>query len=518
MFSEDDRLVLNYFFTNLDKPIFAAKNFHPEVWALMQARYSRSTEGLRESFLKLLKEDPENYNQLVGYIKNNKSGAVMDHAINKAIQFMDKWVLGYGHSSVAEGATIGFALEGVSILATKVIEDNRIGSFIEKSTRYVSFANDSFFIPQNLKDSVHAREINEFISLLFQTYTSLHGPVLEYIKKISPLKDGQNEKAWERSCMARRFDAIRYILPTCTLTSLGWTLNARQLAYAISKLLSHPLEEMKDLGSKLKKEGSIILPSLLKYAEKNHFMIETEQAMQKHSINSPTPGSSVELVEADEDADIILVSSILYRYSNAKYSAIKQKVALMSIDQKEKIYHDFIGNRGQFDPLHREFEHVKVTFDILIDYGAFRDIQRHRICTQTNQLFTTKNSYDIPMDIKNSGKEVLDKYILIMEKAKELYEKVAKEDSYSAQYLIPLAFRKRVLFTMSLREAFYFIKLRSTPQGHISYRTIARAMYDLIKKKYPLVSRYFICDLSDDELGRLKQETQFEQKLSKNLF
>lgn len=523
-YSEDDKLVLSYFFTNLDKSIFATKNMHPEVWALMQARYSRSIEGLREGFLKLLKEDESNYRELLDYIKENKSGKGMDHAVTKAISFMDKWVLGYGHSSVAEGAVVGFGLEGVSILATKVIEDNRLASYIEKSTRYVSFGRDSFFIPDKLKKSKHAKEVEEFINLLFQTYMDLHEPVLDYIKKASPLASGQNENAWERSCKARRFDAIRYILPTCTMTSLGWTLNARQLAYAISKLLSHPLDEMKQIGLQLKEEGKKVLPSLLKYADENEFLVETENDMQKHVhsllVDSPSTSEkqpAVALVESIESADNILIASIIYRYSDCSYNLAKKKAKQMSIQEKEKLYDSFIAKRGEFDPFHREFEHASVTFDILMDYGAFRDIQRHRICTQTNPLLTTANSYDIPDDIKGAGSFVLDKYKSVMEKAIVLYNKLSEDDKYNSQYIIPLAFRKRVLITMDLREAFYFIKLRSTPQGHISYRKIARAMYDLLKERYPLLTKYFVCDLSDGELGRLKQETKFEDKLKKGL-
>ncbi|MBU4493525.1 MAG: FAD-dependent thymidylate synthase, partial [Nanoarchaeota archaeon] len=185
-YSEEDKEVLNYFFTNLNKPIFATHNFHPEVWALMQARYSRSRAGLRESFLKLLKEDPENFSKLSEEISKTKGGIQTKHATEKAIQFMERWVLGYGHSSIAEGAVIGLCLEGVSILATKVIEDNRLCSFIEKSTRYVSFDNRSFYIDEDLKNSEYYEEIKELIDFLFKTYCNLHEPVLEYVKKVAP--------------------------------------------------------------------------------------------------------------------------------------------------------------------------------------------------------------------------------------------------------------------------------------------------------------------------------------------
>lgn len=516
LYSDDERTVLNYFFTNLDKPIFFAKNFHPEVWALMQARYSRSKIGMREGFLKLLKEDPEVFNALLNFIKNNGEFTVKT-ATDKAIKFMEKWVLAYGHSSVAEGAVVGIALEGVSILATKVIEDNRLCSFCEKSTRYVSFGRDSFYIPEELKNSKHFDEINTYLNELFDLYMEFHEPVLKYIKSQVPQKPGQSDGAYNRSCAARRFDAIRYILPAATMTSLGWTVNARMLAHAISKLKSHPLKEMRDIGDALKDEGKKVLPSLLKYADEKEYFVETEKDLKKFSseffddqVNKDSP--SVVLVKSPVDLDDDLITAILYKHSNKSYISIKNKVKNMSFPQKEKIYNMFLEKRGDHDSPLREFEHAPFTWDILMDYGAFRDLQRHRICTQTNQLFTTLYGFDVPDDIVGAGLE--QKYSDMMKKANELYKKIAKDHPYSASYIVPLAFKKRFLLTNNLRSLYYLIKLRSTPQGHISYRKIVTQMYKILKSKFPLATKYLVCHMSDDELGRLKQEEKYESKLN----
>ena len=175
--------------------------------------------------LELLKEDKANFDSLYEEIQKTKGGDATKHATEKAIQFMEKWVLGYGHSSIAEGAVVNIALEGVSILATKTIEDNRLSSFCEKSTRYVSFNNSSFYIDKDLKESEFYFEIRELLDYLFSVYQELHEPVLNYVKTISPMQNSI-QSAWERACAARRFDAIRYLLPACTKTSLGWTVNA----------------------------------------------------------------------------------------------------------------------------------------------------------------------------------------------------------------------------------------------------------------------------------------------------
>ena len=348
----EEQDILRYFFTNTDENIFVAKNFHPEVWALMQARYSRSVEGLREGFIKLLKEDPENFAAMAQAIRSGDQ-VQMESAVEKAIQFMERWVLGYGHSSVAEGAVIGICLEDVSILATKVIEDNRLGSFIEKSTRYVSFDEDSFYLDPVLMGSKYGDEVKAVITHLFETYKRLHAPVLEYIKKSVPCPEDQSEKAWDRSCAARRFDAVRYLLPACTKTSLGWTVNARQLAHGIKKLLSNPLAEMQDIGKAVKKEGQKALPSLLLYAEENTYLQDTEQDMQELGsgmFGQPTQSTEdVALVDATEDPDVMLAASILYRYSGQPMEACLQKGKAMSAEERESVIDAYLGKMGKFD-------------------------------------------------------------------------------------------------------------------------------------------------------------------------
>ena len=524
-YSSDDLKVLNYFFTNINDAIFVSKNFHPEVWALMQGRYSRSGEGLRESFLQLLKEEPDNYRMLVEEIEKTSGGEATKHATEKAIKFMEKWVLGYGHSSIAEGAVIGIALEGVSILATKVIEDNRLSSFCEKSTRYVSFNNSSFYIDDDLKNSEFYNEIRELLDYLFKVYTELHEPVLKYVKSASPLKEGNIPAAWERACASRRFDAIRYLLPACTKTSLGWTVNARELSHGISKLLSHPLKEMNSIGIKLKEESSKVLPSLLKYSDRYNYIIKTDDEMKElakvfiRGSEKQTDiklDDKVKLVSRNINPEDKIISAILYRYSNECYEKIFERVKLMSFEEKEAVIDGYLSSMGSFDYPMREMEHEDFTFDIIIDYGAFRDLQRHRVCTQTNQLFTCDLGYDIPKDIINSGREYEEAYKIAMNKARDVYEKVRKKYPIQAQYLLPLGFRKRFLVTMNLREIYHLIKLRTTPMAHDSYRRIAYKIYESIKEKYPLLAKYITCNYSEEELGRLRSEEKIE--LKRNLF
>ena len=517
-YTEEEAKVLSYFFTNLDKPVFFAKNFHPEVWALMQARYSRASQGMRESFLLLLKEDADNYESLVKFLTENAGGIEVDNASKKAISFMEKWVLGFGHSSVAEGAVVGIGMEGVSILETKVIEDNRISSFVEKSTRYVSFGRDSFYIDPALKNSNYGTRVQEVVDNLFQAYTDLHEPVLDYVKEQAPREENQSESAWNRSCAARRFDAIRYLLPACTKTSLGWTVNARALEHAINKMLSHPLGEMQALGKALQDEGTAVLPSLLKYTGKKDYLADTESDMRDYasslSLDShPGQIQKATLVDAPADLDTQLLTAIVYRYSNAPYEEVKSRMSSLSPEEKEKIYDRYLQKMGEFDWPMRELEHSKLTWDIVIDYGAFRDLQRHRVCTQTNQLLTTFYGYSTPPDIVGAG--VQKEYDDAMGAADELFRELHAEMPYHAQYVVPLGYRHRYLMSANLREMYHIIKLRSTAHGHFSYREFARLCYDELKGKYPLAMKHAVCNMDDEELGRLRSELRFEEKLKR---
>ena len=514
-YSDDEKKVLGYFFTNLDKPVFAAKNFHPEVWALMQARYSRSKEGMRESLLQLLKEDPENFNKLLEEIDAIRGGIQSQHATEKAIQFMEKWVLGYGHTSVAEGAVIGLGVEGVSIIATKFIEDNRLSSFIEKSTRYVSFDNSSFYLDEKIRSSKFYPDVKELLELLLRTYHELHEPVLEYVKKVAPLERGVTEAAWERACAARRFDAIRYLLPACIKTSFGWTVNARELSYAISKMLSSDLKEMNEIGVMVKEEASKVLPSLLRFADKKEYLLKTQESMTYLTENLDLHDDLTEpvtIVNNPREADDHILSAIIYRWKNAPYETIKRHVKSLSPKEKEELFDAYLKNMGPYDSPMRELEHVQFTFEITMDYGAFRDLQRHRICTQTTQLLTTDLGYEVPQDVVNAGCEP--HYRKAMDKAKFVFDKLRKDCLKESQYIVPLGYRKRYLLTMNLREVYHFVKLRTIPLAHESYRKVAYQLYEVMREKYPLLTKYIVCNYNKEELGRLKTE-EMTEKLDK---
>lgn len=458
-----------------ERRIYTLEGLTPEVKAVCFAKCSRSPEPFDEIAKSLTEE--------------------------KSAEFHEKWVVGYGHSSVAEHAVLSIALENVSIIATKVIEDNRLASYTEKSTRYQVFDKNRYLKPARLMRGDLAGIYEQTGDFLFETYGKLSKPVLEFVKNREPKSANTSEKMYESVCKAKTCDIIRYLLPASTLTNLGITINARNLDWAITKLMSHPLEEMYEIGSELKGVAAKVTPTLEKFAAPNPYIMETEKelgALSKWIFKKETSvdNSPVSIVDYDRDAENKLVAALLYKSSTLPYAQIKNEVDKMPTSIKETIINESLKRRSPFDRPLRELEHIYYTFDVLMDYGAFRDVQRHRMCTQTNQTVTVAHGYSIPAEITQLGLESYFK--TAMERAAESYEKIYEKFPAEAQYIVPLAFKKRTLFTWNLRELHHFISLRSGKKGHISYRRIAQDCWRELEKIHPLLAKYIRVDMSDE--------------------
>ena len=237
---------------------------------------------------------------------------------------------------------------------------------------------------------------------------------------------------------------------------------------------------------------------MIKFAAKDDFIVDTTQdlSLLSHKILGkidPKKAESTTLVKYDEDAEEKVLTSLIYKYSSLPYSQIRSQVKKMSNKEKEKIIDTAVSKIQRKDQAPREFEHTFYTFDILMDYGAFRDIQRHRMATQTNQLATTEHGYSTPEEIVEAG--LKNEYEEVMERADKTYKKIAKKFPMEAQYCVPLGYKKRTLITMNLREVYHFVKLRTGPAGHISYRRIAQEVYKKVKEVHPLLAKNIIVNL-----------------------
>lgn len=513
-FTPEERALLSPWVTSLDAPVFALKNLPEEVVAVLFAYYSRSESGLRANLLSLLQD------QTLGVDAPAQGGAELALARERARAFHEKWVVGYGHASVAEHAVVHLALEDVSIVASKVVEDMRLASYTEKSTRYVQFDKGRCHLPQGLVGTDVEAVYRGAMDHLFTTYTDLIEPMTREIMTAYPPQPGQRPKAVERACRARALDALRAILPASTLTNLGLTLNGRAAAHLIAKLGSHPLPECRALGEAMRHHAEQILPTLVKYAEPRPYLTETPGRMASLAAEllGPLPGADVSphalpasrLVRLDGDPEAWLVASILFRHRAEPLAAVYERVRVMGDADRARVVDAYLAGRGPHDAPLRELEHVACTVDVLVDYGAYRDIQRHRIATQTPQALSFLHGYTMPEEFEIFG--LTGPFKEAMEVAAGAWERIRRAHPEEAAYVVPLAARTRVAFTWNLREVFHFIELRSAPQGHRSYRRVAQQIYREVEAAWPLLARYIRVTMGDAALGRLQAEERAEAR------
>jgi len=488
-----------------DEKLLAPEIIHQKIWELIKNRLVDKDNISNKRRIYTLPNDLMPEVKAVTFAKCSRSPEPFDQIAQelteeKSSEFHEKWVVGFGHSSVAEHAIISLAVENVSILATKVIEDSRLASYTEKSTRYQVFNRDRVYKPENIMNSDLRDTYENMINLLMDTYQEITQPMMDFIKIKYPKKEGESDKLYEMVSKSKACDNIRYLLPIATLTNLGITINARELEHLIKKLLSHSLAEMQDIGREIKEEAVEAVPTLVRFADKNPYLSETKQKLTEiadQELGQQSQASRpVTIVNYDSDAENKLITAILYPRSRLSYGEIYTKVREMSQDKKEEIIDESLKRRDKFDAPLRELEHVYYTFDILMDYGAFRDVQRHRMCTQANQEATVVHGYDMPPDIAEAGLE--DKFRKAADSAVEAYQKIYAQFPKEAQYVVPLCFRKRLLITWNLRELHHFISLRSGKKGHPSYRKIAQECWRQLNHIQPLLAKYIRVDMDEE--------------------
>jgi len=488
-----NQAIIKNYVSNFDKDIYVVKNLPPEVIAVLFAYVSRSPASFRKNLLKLVESKELEIGKQFDI--DTESESEFTKAESKARKFHEKWVVGYGHSSVAEHATASIAMENVSIIASKVIEDNRLASYTEKSTRYQIFDRNCYYKPKKLIKSEFGGLYEDTCNYLFDVYVELTPLMIDYTTNKYPKPEKWSKGLYESKTKSRACDAVRYILPASTLTNLAMTVNARNLEHAIRKMLSSDLDEMVAIGKQVKDEAQKSIPTLIKYADFNEHIQQTNIDMtQKYGdySNADTISEPVKLVHYDTDAENRLIAAILYKYSSGAYDSLFEKVKAMSTDEKRDILTHYQSHMSKYDWPLRELEYTNYTFDILMDYGAFRDIQRHRICSQTNQDVTCDHGFEYSQPLIDAGFK--DKFDECMARARTAYDTIRKSMPKEAQYVVPLAYKKRTLFMWNLRSLMHFIKLRSGKAGHDSYRRIAQLCYNEVKKVQPLIAEFISVD------------------------
>jgi thymidylate synthase ThyX len=497
--------------------VFAVHGADPEVLAYAMAKYSRSALSMRESLTEI--------------------------SAQRAEQFLNTFYFQYGHRSIADLAHIAFAVERLSLLAAIVLVDEQRWDGQERSTRYQNFLKSGWFFPEFGGDSAAAKLYAETVENLFATYQRTTAAVQEALRQRVAKPDAMKPEAYERTLKARAFDVARYLLPLATNTSLGQIVNARTLETQVSRLLSHPMAEVRDLGNRLRDaatgpawnvygqagaafvqklagdpelsvEAAALLtrevrtaPTLVKHAEPNSYLMETRTELEHTAAEllKGLPVASVpvvDLVERTETLEVELAATLIYWASDHPYRQVRDLVASLPECRVTEIIEAGLRRRGRHDEALRAFHAgAALRFDILMDIGGFRDMHRHRRCVQIKQGFTARHGYETPM-VGDLGADVnllaeagaLDDYKTAMSGAHDASAQIAAsaapEAEVSALYLLPLATRVRCLFKMDFAEAQYISELRSAPAGHFSYRRVAWEMFLAVQRQHPTLAKH----------------------------
>ena len=532
-FSDQDRSILRSHFSNTDRAVFAIITPRQVDRGALMSRYSRSDKTMRRIFLDEFMKDPK-----------------------RGEEFYKRILLEYGDDSVAELGEAQIAMEWISNIAAKKIEDRRIGlSYLEKSSRYVAFDQKvdgkyKYHIEERIMASPYADEYLQACDHAFDVYSNNIQLMQKFISEKEPIdqflffdsnlkrettygnlksdKDIESAKRIYKSVIkAKSLDILRGLLPASTLTNLGITGNGRAFEYLLSTLYASSLRETKKLADQMYHELNLIIPAFVGRANDKHgktlqsYFENTRTAIyniaQNH-IKNIKQQENLEYVkllyfENNFEAEVKVVSAILYEHAQGQsLEAITQYTRSMTPQERHKIiqeYTKFRTNRRHRPG--RAFEMIEYTFELFTNFGMFRDMHRHRILTLERQLLSTRHGYDIPSEVIELG--IVKDYRDCMYKSNEAYKNISKNMPDEAQYVVNFAYRYPYFIRLNLREACHLIELRTVPQGHSDYRNICQKMFEQIKHIHPVFADGMkFVDLKTYNLERLNAEKNSEKK------
>lgn len=531
-FTESQVKILEHFVTNTSSNVFVLRNLPEVLKGALFSRYSRSTLGLRSLLLKefILNEDTA-FSSIAGKYSENDAANQMV-AIQKAQNFYDRILDGYGDDSIGELGGAHLAIENVSMLAAKVIEDQRIGgSPLEKSTRYIYFdqkVNGEYLFYQEpiLMTSAYKELYLKTCNMLFDVYSKLIPGLTVQIEQGFPKEPTISKAAYTAALRAKVLDCLRGLLPASAMTNMGVFGNGRFYETLIQKLNCHNLAEMQEIGKKTHQELSKVIPSFIRRADPSHrhqqafaqflegMQSDIHQFAGQHASQiEPFVSSSVRLAAYDSESVPKVAAALLFHCTKGGLKELTDYCKQMPEEEIARLLETACSsreNRRHKSP--RALEHAQFTFEISADFGVYRDLHRHRMLTQERQLLTCDYGYYTPSEI--IGTEMQKEYDEAMALAKNAYDTMASEFPEEAQYVVPMAYNVHWYFHVNLRALQWLCELRSQAAGHPTYRLIAQEMARQVSQAIPAYERFFkFVDFDGYELGRLGAEIRQEEKL-----
>lgn len=444
--------------------LLTARQLSPETIAVTFAKTSRSPLSFREIAAELSEET--------------------------SAEFHEKWVVGYGHASVAEHAVLHLAFENISRLAVETIESNRLASYTEKSTRYQKWEPDGFHVPLEVEGTQHAGLYRDTCADLFATYLRSLEPLADVVRREQPRREGESDERWDGRIRSRYVDAARYLLPAAALANVGMTANARVLEHALRKMLTNPLGEVRAIGAEVKAAAMNEVPTLLKYAAPSPYLEETEAGLAAAAQRLPAAptGDWLTLTAGDPEGETRVLAAALYPGSGGSFESLLAQVRGMDDGARRALAAEVLGRLGRFDIPLRALEHQVFTAEVVLDQGAYFELKRHRLMTQTPQRLTAELGYAVPRLFTRAGLE--GDYRRAMESAAEAYRLLAAWNPEVAAYLVPNGCNRRVLMTFNLRQAYHLVELRSAANAHFAMRRVALRLGEELRRASPLLAAW----------------------------
>jgi thymidylate synthase ThyX len=521
-FTTEEAATLRPYFTNLDGPVFALTNLPEVVKGALFARYSRSDKSLRRLFLDEFVGDLD----LTGDLTVDATVG-----LKRAEELYARVFFEYGDDSVAQLGGVHLACEQASNLLTKILEWGRLMSYLEQSTRYIPYDSRlngryRYLRPSEICESrLGARYVAD-LDTLFDTYSAMLPGMMEWAREQYPKQSSDSDFVYKQTIKAKACDATRGVLPAATLSNVGIYGTGQAYEALLLRMRAHPLPEAQTYAQLMLDELRKVIPSFLVRVDRpdrggawTEYLARTrdETAALVEEIFAEEPSAPVDdvtLVDWDPDGEDKVLAAICYPHSHLSERQLLERVRRLPADDRVALMRAYVGDRvNRRHKPGRAFERTFYRFDILGDYGAFRDLQRHRMLTIEWQRLTPRHGYEVPEAVADAGLGA--RFEDAMERSADLYAVLAESFPEQAAYAVSLAYRMRYVMQMNAREAMHLCELRSSSQGHPSYRRTAQAMHQLIAERAghrAIAAAMQYVDHSSYELERLDAERAAEAR------
>jgi len=519
-FTPGEREALQPYFTNLDGPVFALVNLPEVVKGALFARYSRSAKSLRRLFL----------DEFLDQVHVESSAGQV--GLDRAEKLYDKVFLEYGDDSVAQLGGVHLACEHVSNVLTKILEWGRLMAYLEQSTRYVPYTDQvagrwKYHVPKELAGTPQERSYVTALDLAFETYTRLFEPMQEHYRRLHPREKGDSAFVYRNTIRAKALDSLRGLLPAATRANVGIYGTGQAYEALLLRMRANPLIEVRDYADAMLVELRKVVPAFLRRVDQedrgvrwSRYLSENNRATEEVAAKllecvEPEKQPEVVLSDFDPEGEVEVVAAALYAASNLPDTQLREIARKMSTEERAQVLRAYVGERTnrRHKPA-RAFERTSYRFDILADYGAFRDLQRHRMLTLEWQPLNADHGYNVSEAVEELG--AIEDWTRVMDASRACYEELADAGlKQVAPYAVCMAYRVRFFMQMNAREAMHVIELRTTPAGHPSYRRVCQTMHGLIAEQAghaAIAEAMRFADHSEVQLERLEAERAAERR------